>query len=274
DPELGGDVRLAVGAAAVVHAVELGGDLHLGVGRPVLLRPPVDLLVVQPAPRALHLGRGGDLERLLRRLAVLHRGVEPDADRHADTDHGVVDRVERRPHQGLGLDRGEAPGQLDRLVVVPHGLGGVGVLLAVADRRGYPPPLAVRGDRPLDLLACRVGQRHLGELALADRQLDAVGHTDAGGAVLRTRGDRGDRRPIRIRGGLAVLTSGAGGQQPYGRSRHGRVDHSAPCYHGYSPPHSGGAPQWTNPPDPIKNATARVVRRQQRVVDRFTTRNR
>src|SRR5690606_42143836 len=28
------------------------------------------------------------------------------------------------------------------------------------------------------------------------------------------------------------------------------------------------------PPDPIKNATARVVRRQQRVVDRFTTRNR
>ena len=105
-----GEVDLAAGrapdVAAGVDALGVDVDGHLGAGRPVVLRAVVDLLAVHPVPGALDRDRGGHLQPLLDRGAVLDRVVPEDLDRQRDADGLTVQRGDR------GL---QVPGRLQGL---------------------------------------------------------------------------------------------------------------------------------------------------------------
>ncbi|MCO5555082.1 hypothetical protein L7F22_008622 [Adiantum nelumboides] len=164
DRERRGQVLGAVAAAAVVDALErrVHGDLR--ARRPVLLRPPVHaraaVLVRQPAPRALDLRRGRDLQDLLDRGAVLDVPVELDLDRRGDADGAVVADVQGAAHGVGGFQRRDGALHGGRRAVrgdgapVP-GVGGREVQVTAAGPGGV-----VRGQRAVDGVAVRVGQRH------------------------------------------------------------------------------------------------------------------
>lgn len=148
-------------------------------GRPVLGRAPAHLGVVQPVERALDGGLRGDLDGVLRGLAVGDRLVEAHRDGLADADgralggrQVAVGLVVR--HDGL-----EGAGQLLRTRL---GLQRIGA--AVAEVLGGGPGLAVLGQFAGDLLALVVGHGDRIELRVVDGHRHRLGDRPVLGTVL------------------------------------------------------------------------------------------
>ena len=216
DGEVGGVVLLAVVAVAQVLAVDVDLDVDGRARRPVLGRAPAHLGIVQPVERALDGRLGGDLDGLLRGMAVGDRLVEANRDRLAHAHRRAllgrqVAVGHRRGHDGL-----EGAGQL---LLARLGLQRVGA--AVAEVLRGRPGRAVLGQLAGDLLALVVGHLHRIELGPVDLDRHRIKHRPVLGAVL----DVGHRLRIGLldlRGLLRTVALAHGAtRQAQGSDAHG-----------------------------------------------------
>jgi len=89
-------VKWTVNATAGVYAVEVRCHGYFGARLPEVLGPVPDLRAGVPVPRASLSWGGLDVQILLELTFVLHRDIEGQDDRHANTDSPAFQGVERR----------------------------------------------------------------------------------------------------------------------------------------------------------------------------------